>query len=509
MVNFKTFFGEALGLFPKTKPGEDIMAAIKHKPSAAAIERQRQGDIVKSKYGEVAKRRYPQLKYNFQLVDEFKTMMYTCYAALNTKYPYSLLLLGDPGIGKSVVIKETAKELSAVENKKFPSRRPDGQKIEREWVLWDGVSYEKQLDIMENPENYYAFLDIRTAYMTSAGAEGAMVIAQRKNATAAEFYRALPAQFISYITLPTAAGVLFLDEINQASQEVQAILYKIINDRKFNDRPIAPRMLVVAAANLGLTTTAPISTALATRFVGAVLVPDTKAWFKWAEKNDIHPLIVDFVRSGDANDVFFHYPEGEEDSAVQWPNPRAIERFSHQFKIVLDRFRELQQTNPQALENFNFAREAQAEAAGGVGKDWGERFNEYLKQIEEFDVEELAKDEPKFKKLPALDKQKVTTLFFKTLLEGIDASIPENAQPTFEVGSPPLKTFPYDENILNSEIGRFKSIILNNTQDLNKNLLVTIKNRKPEYLLILLDYLVKDDAMFKLLGTLDASLEQI
>lgn len=510
MVNFKTFFAEALGKFPKTAVPGGVEGALKEPVKPEEQQKLQQQRELIGKYKQKRSSIYPDGKYNFQLVDGFKSMLANAWRALPKpgeagSRPYSVLVLGDPGIGKSEIITSTAKRLKDAENKYVPSHLPDGGVIDREYVEWNKSQPDKKVEIMNNPEKYYVFMDIRTAYLTTAGMEG-LPVPENSKIDKSQFFRALPQQFISFITNPEAAGVLFLDEINQASREVQATLYQIINDRVFKDQPISPRILILAAANLGVGTTQAMEAPLSSRFIGAVLVPDPDAWFDWAGENGIDDVIVDYVRT-DPENTFFKYPT-EEGDALQWPNPRAIVRFNTQFKKLYEEYERLKQVNPEEARRFNFREQVVREAKAGLGPEWGEGFEQYLRNLTDIDLEKLASSGEEYKKLPSITKQQASTKLVQRVLQEIDDAI-TGPEKTREIGSPPIKTYPVDENKLAANLNKVVvPLILNNSPEANTKFFVSLKRREPDYAAILLDYLVKDDAMFKVLSSLEASIPE-
>ena len=506
MVKFKTFFGEALGMFPKTKVPTGVEAALKEPITPAEKAKMDRERKIIAKYKEKRGNVYPNGKYEFQLVDGFKAMMANAWRALRKPgqekdTAYSVLLLGDPGIGKSEVIRETAEKLSNLENKKVPSFLPDGQQVKREFIKWNDTSDEQKIEIMENAEKYYVFLDLRTAYLTTAGLEG-LPVPEEERISKARFFKALPQQFIAYITNPKAAGVLFLDEINQASREVQSTLYQIINDRVFKDVRVAPRILILAAANLG--TDNPVETmgaALSTRFIGAVLVPDPDSWIDWATSKGINPIIIDYVRT-DPENTFFKYPSTPVEGG-QWPNPRAIVRFNTQFQNLYNQYEELKAEDPEKARAFQFREQATREARAGCGPEWGEGFAVYLQQHTDIDLEKLAASGEEYKKVPAVTKIQASSKLINQLYMEIDDAI-TSSEKTAQVGSPPMLTYPVDEAKLDANLKTVvKTIMLNNSQDANEMILKKLKARMPEFCLILLNYLVKDDEFFKILTKIE------
>jgi hypothetical protein len=507
MVKFKTFFNEGLGLFPKTNEPTGVMAALSQPLTPEEKAKKARDREIIAKYAQKRADTYPDGKYNFQLVDGFKSMMATAWRALpkpgQEDKAYSLLLLGDPGVGKSDVILGTSQKLKDAENKAVPSTKPDGTVVERKFVRWDKLSYEAKATVSENPEDYYVFMDIRTAYLTTAGMEG-LPVPENQRISKSKFFRNLPQEFISFITQEKSAGVLFLDEINQASREVFAILYQVINNRVFKDIKIAPRILVLAAGNIGGSIPNEMEPALSSRFVGAVLVPDPDAWFEWATENNLNNVIIDYVRT-DPDETFYKYPTARLDAA-QWPNPRAITRFNTQFENVYAEYEELKAQDPESARRMDFEERVFKEAKGTCGPEWGEGFLHYLRAIKEIDLEKLASGNgAEYEKLGKIEQQQAKDPLQNRILQDIDDAITSKAM-DMDVGFPPQKTYSYDENKLNANLQTAKILISKSSDDTIKQILGFIKKRQPQYFLILLDNLTKDPVIFKKLESLEKTL---
>lgn len=92
-------------------------------------------------------------------------------------------------------------------------------------------------------------------------------------------------------------GVLFLDEINAAPPPVAAAAYQLILDRRLGTYRLPEGWSIVAAGNRlddrGITYVMPAP--LANRFMHVHLQADAEAWLAWAARNDIDPVLRDFV----------------------------------------------------------------------------------------------------------------------------------------------------------------------------------------------------------------------
>jgi hypothetical protein len=99
--------------------------------------------------------------------------------------------------------------------------------------------------------------------------------------------------------LPTGGkGILFLDEINSAAQATQAAAYQLVLDRKLGDYELPPGWAIVAAGNR--TTDRAIvnqmSTALKNRFTHLHYEVNNDDWCEWALKNNIAVEVLGFIR---------------------------------------------------------------------------------------------------------------------------------------------------------------------------------------------------------------------
>lgn len=91
-----------------------------------------------------------------------------------------------------------------------------------------------------------------------------------------------------------APALLFLDELNGASREVQGAAYQLVLERRLNSYRLPKHCAVGAAGNLatnrGVTNAMP--TPLKNRFVHLILSPDREEWQAWAMQNNVHPAVI-------------------------------------------------------------------------------------------------------------------------------------------------------------------------------------------------------------------------
>jgi hypothetical protein len=94
------------------------------------------------------------------------------------------------------------------------------------------------------------------------------------------------------------AYCLFLDELNACSHEVQKAFYSLIHERRIGDYYLPEGSIVIGAGNRAQDSAIvkPMSSALVNRMVHVHLRVSFREWMEWAEANEIHPLVLDYVR---------------------------------------------------------------------------------------------------------------------------------------------------------------------------------------------------------------------
>lgn len=91
--------------------------------------------------------------------------------------------------------------------------------------------------------------------------------------------------------------LLFLDEMNSAPPAVQAAAYKIVLDRAVGNHKLHPNVLMVCAGNLDTDNAIveEMSTALQSRLCHINLTPSAKEWVDWGIKNKIHHKVLSYI----------------------------------------------------------------------------------------------------------------------------------------------------------------------------------------------------------------------
>ncbi|WP_026511918.1 AAA family ATPase [Butyrivibrio sp. LC3010] len=107
--------------------------------------------------------------------------------------------------------------------------------------------------------------------------------------------------------------VLFLDELNACSQEVQKAFYSLIYERRIGEYHLPEGSIVIGAGNRtqDAAIVKTMSSALINRMFHVQLKPDVKSWLSWAYGNGIHSWVTDYI-SQRPDHLFSEPPKTEE-----------------------------------------------------------------------------------------------------------------------------------------------------------------------------------------------------
>ena len=107
--------------------------------------------------------------------------------------------------------------------------------------------------------------------------------------------------------------VLFLDELNACSQEVQKAFYSLIYERRVGEYHLPEGSIVIGAGNRtqDAAIVKTMSSALINRMFHVQLKPDVKSWLSWAYTNGIHEWVTDYI-SQRPDHLFSEPPKTEE-----------------------------------------------------------------------------------------------------------------------------------------------------------------------------------------------------
>jgi hypothetical protein len=230
----------------------------------------------------------------------------------NRKIP--MLVYGTFGIGKSQVIRGTAKEIAKKRN--------------REFVDWNRLTKEEKYNVFENPEKYFVLMDIR---LSEYDVGDFKLPDFSKDKDTFEWKINLWEKFL---TKENSDGILFFDEINLASPSVISSVYKIIYDRVINDSKINEEWLIIGAGNLSNDKAYTHDLAPPVRDRGLeveLTIPNSEDWVDWAIENKIDSRIIGFIsfKPSALHNVDF-------EDKQKFTSPRGWERINTLIKDVED-----------------------------------------------------------------------------------------------------------------------------------------------------------------------------
>jgi len=171
-------------------------------------------------------------------------------------------------------------------------------------------------------------------------------------------------------------GILLFDELTAADRSLQVAAYELILDRRLGELYKVPDGWYICAAGNRINDAAvatSMSSALANRFMHVELAEDANSWANWATTHGIHPSVTGFLRY--RPECLFR--QNNENLERGWPTPRAWERVSVMLGILpkLDDD-DIDKNNEILLRNVVY---------GLVGNHAGLEFVEFHKLNAEFD----------------------------------------------------------------------------------------------------------------------------
>lgn len=178
--------------------------------------------------------------------------------------------------------------------------------------------------------------------------------------------------------------VLFIDELNIASQEIQKAFYSLILDKRIGEYRLPPGSIIIGAGNRAqdAAMAKQMPSALVNRMVHVHLKASSREWLSWAELNGIHPWVMDYVRARPSQLATEVPPTREE--------PFSTPRSWHCISDALHSFGE--DIAPDYLDALLF---------GCLTRDHALGFKAYLKQVRnKFGVHKILKGEESWPSKP-------------------------------------------------------------------------------------------------------------
>ena len=107
--------------------------------------------------------------------------------------------------------------------------------------------------------------------------------------------------------------VLFLDELNACSHEVQKAFYSLIHERRIGEYHLPAGSIVIGAGNRAQDSAIvkTMSSALINRMFHVQLKADPKQWLNWAYEEDLHPWVINYITQR-PDHLFSEPPKTEE-----------------------------------------------------------------------------------------------------------------------------------------------------------------------------------------------------
>ncbi|MBP6764018.1 MAG: AAA family ATPase [Rubrivivax sp.] len=213
--------------------------------------------------------------------------------------------------------------------------------------------------------------------------------------------------------------VLFIDELNIASAEIQKAFYSLILDQRIGEYRLPKGSVIIGAGNRAhdAALARQMPSALVNRMVHVHLRASHREWLDWAQANHIHPWVLDYVRARPTQLATELPPTKEE--------PFSTPRSWHCVSDALHAFGE--QIAPEQLDALLFGCLTREHAIG---------FKAFLKQIRnKFSVHKILKgDEP----WPAAPEDRDLTYFLTqslrdTLIKELPARESEHGRDTREL----------------------------------------------------------------------------
>lgn len=93
--------------------------------------------------------------------------------------------------------------------------------------------------------------------------------------------------------------VLFIDELNIASQEIQKAFYSLILDKRIGEYHLPAGSIIIGAGNRAhdAALARQMPSALVNRMVHVHLKASAREWLAWAEQQGLHPWVIDYIRA--------------------------------------------------------------------------------------------------------------------------------------------------------------------------------------------------------------------
>lgn len=201
--------------------------------------------------------------------------------------------------------------------------------------------------------------------------------------------------------------VLFIDELNIASQEIQKAFYSLILDKRIGEYRLPAGSIIIGAGNRAhdAALAKQMPSALVNRMVHVHLKASHREWLDWAQTNGIHLWVLDYVRSRPSQ-LSTEVPPAKEEP---FSTPRSWHAVSDALHAFGDNI---------AADHLD------AVLFGSVTRDHAVGFKAFLKQIRnQFSVHKILKGEENWPGAP--EDRDLTYFLTQSLRDMLVKELPE------------------------------------------------------------------------------------
>lgn len=224
----------------------------------------------------------------------------------------SLMIHGRIGVGKSQTVFRASQEIA--------------KKLGRKFFDWNRSSLPEKQRLLQEPDylaKMFVFADKRLLHMEPTDLLGLPDLN-------GDYVIYKPQLLFLVLSQPQAAGMIFLDEIKLAREDVQGSAYQLVLDRCAGELALSNLVGVVAAGNLleDRVHQSVMSPALVNRVANVVLrSPDMTAFLEYAKDHQFDTRVITFIRSSPGD--LYSEPSTEHNcDAMGFATPRGWEHTS-------------------------------------------------------------------------------------------------------------------------------------------------------------------------------------
>lgn len=328
-----------------------------------------------------------------------KQMLYYIARSFIDKTP--LMIFGDPGTSKTQSVAQIAREISLestvsefITSDKMNEMITGGAElpennIPKEFIHWNHIDDEEKDKVFANPEKYFIFVDLNVEGLDRLSFGGTPIT----GATPDKIQKYNKDQNLVVICNPKAEGMVFLDELNLATEDIQPLFMKFFQARTVGDQKLSNGISIIAAGNYpsspeARTQVAELSDPLKSRMTGGAygLILDPEEWCDWADETGLYPMLVNYIRE-DTNR--FITPWNLSDITLLTPtrNARGFHAFSNAIKTTIKLHKAWRNKGGKAPNSFLGDIENQGNSI--VEHGFGTNFIKYWKDAASWNLEKI------------------------------------------------------------------------------------------------------------------------